>query len=101
MHDKTDYKNNLKEYFDNLTIREITPKIVAKYKQSMFDKGFKLNSVNMYILLLKSIIRAVCPKTNYLITRGNKKHSNVYAIDMNILIIAIFVVLRRMKCRFY
>lgn len=85
LHDKTDYKNNLKEYFDNLTIREITPKVVAKYKQSMFDKGFKLNSVNMYILLLKSIIRAVCPKTNYLITRGNKKHSNVYAIDMNIL----------------
>ena len=41
LHDKTDYKNNLKEYFDNLTIRKITPKVVAKYKQSMFDKGFK------------------------------------------------------------
>lgn len=85
LHEKTDYKNHLKEYFDNLTIREITPKVVAKYKQSMFDKGFKLVSVNQYILLLKAIIRGVCPKINNLVTREDKDRRNAYALDMNIL----------------
>ena len=85
LHEKTDYKNHLKEYFDNLTIREITPKVVAKYKQSMFDKGFKLVSVNRYILLLKAIIRGVCPKINNLVTREDKDRRNAYALDMNIL----------------
>ena len=35
--------------------------------------------------LLKRIIRAVCPKTNSLVTRGDKIIQNVYALDMNIL----------------
>lgn len=85
MHEKTDYKNHLQAHFDNLTIREITSQTVSKYKQYMFDNGFQLVSVNMYISLLKRIIRAVCPKTNSLVTRGDKIIQNVYALDMNIL----------------
>lgn len=84
MHDKTNYKNHLKPYFDNLTIREITTKIVAQYKQSMFDNGFQLTSVNIYIALLKLIIKTVCPQTNSLISRDNTRKS-VYDVDMNIL----------------
>ena len=53
MHEKTDYKNHLQAHFDNLTIREITTRTVSKYKQYMFDNGFQLASVNMYISLLK------------------------------------------------
>lgn len=84
MLDKTNYTNHLKPYFDNLTIREITTKIVAQFKQNMFDNGYKLVSVNIYIALLKRIIRSVCPQTNNLITRdGDRK--NAYSIDMNIL----------------
>lgn len=85
IHEKTDYKNHLQAHFDNLTIREITTRTVSKYKQYMFDNGFQLASVNMYIALLKRIIRAVCPKTNSLVTRGDKIIQNVYALDMNIL----------------
>lgn len=84
MHDKTNYTNHLKPYFDNLTIREITTKIVAQFKQNMFDNGYKLVSVNIYIALLKRIIRSVCPQTNNLITR-NGDGKNAYSIDMNIL----------------
>lgn len=84
MHDKTSYKNHLKPYFDNLTIREITTKVVAQFKQSMFDNGFQLVSVNIYISLLKKIIRTVCPQTNSLVTRGSTR-KNVYYVDMNIL----------------
>ena len=84
MHDKTNYTNHLKPYFDNLTIREITTKIVAQFKQNMFDNGYKLVSVNIYIALLKRIIRSVCPQTNNLITR-NGDGENAYSIDMNIL----------------
>ena len=84
MHDKTNYKNHLKPYFDNLSIGEITTKIVAQYKQSMFDNGFQLTSVNMYISLLKLIIKTVCPLTNSLIVRNNSKQK-VYSVDMNIL----------------
>ncbi len=84
MHDKTNYKNQLKPYFDNLTIREITTKIVAKYKQNMFDNGFQLTSVNIYITLLKSIIKTVCPQTNSLVSRDSTR-KNVYCVDMNIL----------------
>ena len=84
MHDKTNYKNHLKPYFDNLSIREITTKVVAQFKQSMFDNGFQLVSVNIYISLLKKIIRTVCPQTNSLVTRDNSKEK-VYAVDMNIL----------------
>lgn len=85
MHDKTNYNNHLKEYFDELTIREITAKIVAKYKQTMFDRGLSLNSVLAYLSLLKRIVRTVCPKTNNLIIRGDKTRLNAYALDMNIL----------------
>lgn len=84
MHDKTNYKNHLKPHFDNLSIREITTKIVAQFKQNMFDNGYKLVSVNIYIALLKRIIRSVCPQTNNLITR-NGDGENAYSIDMNIL----------------
>lgn len=84
MHDKTNYKNHLKPYFDNLSIREITTKVVAQFKQSMFDNGFQLVSVNIYISLLKKIIRTVCPQTNSLVTRDKTK-GNVYSVDMNIL----------------
>ena len=84
MHDKTNYKNHLKPYFDNLSIREITTKVVAQFKQSMFDSGFQLVSVNIYISLLKKIIKTVCPLTNSLIVRNNSKQK-VYSVDMNIL----------------
>lgn len=84
MHDKTNYKNHLKPYFDNLTIREITTKVVAQFKQNMFDNGFQLASVNIYITLLKQIIKTVCPQTNSLVSRDNTR-KNVYSVDMNIL----------------
>lgn len=84
MHDKTNYKNHLKPYFDNLTIREITTKVVAQFKQNMFDNGFQLASVNIYITLLKQIIKTVCPQTNSLVSRANTR-KNVYCVDMNIL----------------
>lgn len=53
MHQKTDYKNHLEEYFGDLKIREITNKIVARYKQKEFDNGYQLISVNNYIMTLK------------------------------------------------
>lgn len=85
MHQKTDYKNHLKEYFGDLRIREITNKVVAKFKQKQFDSGYQLVSVNIYILLLKNIINAVCPKTNYLASRSKSLKENAYAMDMNLL----------------
>ena len=85
MHQKTDYKNHLKEYFGNLQIREITNKVVAKFKQKQFDSGYQLISVNIYILILKNIINAVCPKTNYLTSRSKSLKENAYAMDMNLL----------------
>lgn len=85
MHQKTDYKNHLKEYFGDLQIREITNKIVAKFKQKQFDSGYQLVSVNIYIKTLKSIISAVCPTTNYLTSRSKSPKENAYAMDMNLL----------------
>lgn len=85
MHQKTDYKNHLKEYFGNLQIREITNKVVAKFKQKQFDSGYQLVSVNIYILTLKNIINAVCPTTNYLTSRSKSPKENAYAMDMNLL----------------
>lgn len=85
MHQKTDYKNHLKEYFGNLQIREITNKVVAKFKQKQFDSGYQLVSVNIYIKTLKNIINAVCPKTNYLTSRSKSLKENAYAMDMNLL----------------
>lgn len=85
MHQKTDYKNHLKEYFGDLQIREITNKVVAKFKQKQFDSGYQLVSVNIYILILKNIINAVCPKTNYLASRSKSLKENAYAMDMNLL----------------
>lgn len=85
MHQKTDYKNHLKEYFGNLQIREITNKVVAKFKQKQFDSGYQLVSVNIYILTLKNIINSVCPKTNYLVSRSKSLKENAYAMDMNLL----------------
>jgi len=85
MHQKTDYKNHLKEYFGNLQIKEITNKVVAKYKQKEFDAGYQLASVNIYILILKRIINEVCPSTNYLASRKKKLPKNAYAMDMNLL----------------
>ena len=85
MHDKTNYKNHLKEYFGNLQIREITNKVVAKFKQKQFDSGYQLVSVNIYIKTLKNIINAVCPKTNYLASRSKSLNKNSYALDMNLL----------------
>lgn len=85
MHQKTDYKNHLKEYFGDLQIREITNKVVAKFKQKQFDSGYQLVYVNIYILILKNIINAVCPKTNYLASRSKSLKENAYAMDMNLL----------------
>lgn len=85
MHQKTDYKNHLKEYFGILRIREITNKVVAKFKQKQFDSGYQLVSVNIYIQILKNIINAVCPKTNYLASRNRSLKDNAYAMDMNLL----------------
>lgn len=85
MHKKTDYKNHLKEYFGDLRIREITNKVVAKFKQKKFDSGYQLVSVNIYIKTLKNIINAVCPKTNYLQSRSKSLKDNAYAMDMNLL----------------
>ena len=85
MHQKTDYKNHLNEYFGNMRIRDIKNKIVAKFKQKKFDSGYQLVSVNNYILTLKNIINEVCPKTNYLMSRNKKINENTYAMDMNIL----------------
>lgn len=85
MHQKTDYKNHLKEYFGDLQIREITNKVVAKFKQKQFDSGYQLVSVNIYIKTLKSIINAVCPTTNYLTSRSKSPKENAYAMDMNLL----------------
>ncbi len=85
MHQKTDYKNHLKEYFGDLKISEITNKVVAKFKQKQFDSGYQLVSVNIYILILKNIINAVCPKTNYLVSRSKSIKENSYAMDMNLL----------------
>lgn len=85
MHQKTDYKNHLKEYFGDLQIREIANKVVAKFKQKQFDSGYQLVSVNIYILILKNIINAVCPKTNYLASRSKSLKENAYAMDMNLL----------------
>ena len=85
MHQKTDYKNHLKEYFGDLQIREITNKVVAKFKQKQFDSGYQLVSVNIYILILKNIINAVCPKTNYLASRSKSLKENAYAMDINLL----------------
>lgn len=85
MHQKTDYKNHLKEYFGDLQIKEITNKVVAKFKQKQFDSGYQLVSVNIYIKTLKNIINAVCPKTNYLTSRSKSLKENAYAMDMNLL----------------
>lgn len=85
MHQKTDYKNHLKVYFGDLQIREITNKVVAKFKQKQFDSGYQLVSVNIYIKTLKSIINAVCPTTNYLTSRSKNLKENAYAMDMNLL----------------
>lgn len=85
MHQKTDYKNHLKEYFGDLQIRKITNKVVAKFKQKQFDSGYQLVSVNIYIQILKNIINAVCPKTNYLASRNRSLKDNAYAMDMNLL----------------
>ncbi len=85
MHQKTDYKNHLKVYFGDLQIREITNKVVAKFKQKQFDSGYQLVSVNIYIKTLKSIINAVCPTTNYLTSRSKSPKENAYAMDMNLL----------------
>ncbi len=85
MHQKTDYKNHLKEYFGNMRISDIKNKVVAKFKQKKFDSGYQLVSVNNYILTLKNIINEVCPKTNYLTTRNKKLNENSYAMDMTIL----------------
>lgn len=85
MHQKADYKNHLKEYFGDLRIREITNKVVAKFKQKQFDTGYQLVSVNIYIQILKNIINAVCPKTNYLTSRSKSLKENAYAMDMNLL----------------
>jgi len=85
MHQKTDYKNHLKEYFGDLRIKEITNKVVAKYKQKEFDNGYQLASVNIYILTLKKIINEVCPTTNNLASRNKKPPKNAYAMDMNLL----------------
>lgn len=85
MHQKTDYKNHLKEYFENLRIREITNKVVAKFKQKKFDSGYRLVSVNIYVKTLKNIINTVCPTTNYLQSRSKSLKENVYAMEMNLL----------------
>lgn len=85
MHQKTDYKNHLKEYFGDLRIREITNKVVAKFKQKQFDCGYQLVSVNIYIQVLKNIINAVCPQTNYLVSRSKGLKENAYAVEMNLL----------------
>lgn len=85
MHQKTDYKNHLKEYFGNLRIREITNKVVAKFKQKEFDSGYQLVSVNIYIQTLKNTVNAVCPKTNYLQSRRKSLKENAYAMKMNLL----------------
>lgn len=85
MHQKTDYKNHLKEYFGDLRIREITNKVVAKFKQKQFDSGYQLVSVNIYIQILKNIINTVCPQTNYLASRSKSLKENTYAMDMNLL----------------
>ncbi len=85
MHQKTDYKNHLKEYFGDLQIREITNKVVAKFKQKEFDSGYQLVSVNIYIQTLKNIVNSICPKTNYLQSRSKSLNENIYAMDMNLL----------------
>ena len=85
LHDKTDYNNHLKEHFDNFTIREITNQVIFEYKQNMFNRGFKLNSVTSYIALLKKIIKEFCPQTNNFLSKENKLSRSVYALDMNIL----------------
>ncbi len=85
IHQKTDYKNHLEKYFGDLQIREITNKVVAKFKQKQFDSGYQLVSVNIYILILKNIINAVCPKTNYLVSRSKSIKENSYAMEMNLL----------------
>jgi len=84
MHQKTDYKNHLKEYFGDLRIREITNKVVAKFKQKEFDRGYQLVSVNIYIQTLKNIINSVCPRTNYLQSRSKSLNENTYAMHMNL-----------------
>jgi integrase len=85
MHQKTDYNNHLTDYFDDLRIREITNKVVAKFKQKEFDGGYQLASVNTYIRILKNIINSVCPQTNYLVSRNKSLNKNIYAMDMNLL----------------
>lgn len=85
MHQKTDYKNHLKECFGNLRIRGITNKVVAKFKQKKFDSGYQLASVNIYIKTLKNIINTVCPTTNYLQSRSKSVKENIYAMEMNLL----------------
>ncbi len=75
----------MKGYFGDLRIREITNKVVAKFKQKQFDCGYQLVSVNIYIQILKNIINAVCPKTNYLASRSKSLKENTYAMDMNLL----------------
>lgn len=85
MHQKTDYKNHLKEYFGDLKIKEITNKVVAKFKQKEFDSGYQLVSVNIYIQTLKNIVNSICPKTNYLTSRRKSLNENTYAMDMNLL----------------
>ena len=58
---------------------------MAKFKQKQFDSGYQLVSVNIYIQILKNIINAVCPKTNYLASRNRSLKDNAYAMDMNLL----------------
>ena len=59
MHDNTNYKNHLEEYFRKLTIKEITNKVIGQYKQSKFDNGYQLASVNTFVNLLQRIIRYI------------------------------------------
>lgn len=85
MHDNTNYKNHLEEYFRNLTIKEITNKVIGQYKQSKFDNGYQLASVNTFVNLLQRIIRYICPETNNLAIRKEKNPKNAYALDMNLM----------------
>ena len=84
MQQKTCYNNHLHEIFGNMKIKDIDSKVIAKYKQKEFDNGCSLNSVQHYVMIVKNIIKNICPDKNNL--RDIKKRQNEsYAPSMNLL----------------
>lgn len=84
MQQKTCYNNHLQEIFGNMKIKDIDSKVIAKYKQKEFDNGCSLNSVQHYVIIVKNIIKNICPDKNNL-NDIKKCRNKSFAPSMNLL----------------